>query len=70
MDAETVKSRIRDAFLGVEYPGDWCLRGSDEGEESFLLEQGFKGKSDWQSLDPAFLDRAPAGFALGAQFFL
>jgi hypothetical protein len=69
MDAETVKSRIRDAFLGVEYPGDWCLRGSNEGDEPYLLEKEFAGKTDWRLLEPAFLDQAPAGYASALSFF-
>jgi hypothetical protein len=69
VDAETVKVMIRAAFAGVEYPGDWCLRGSNEGNEPYLLEQEFKGKSDWMPLDPAFLDRAPDGYASALSFF-
>ncbi len=69
LDSETVKSQIRDAFANVEFPGDWCLRGSDEGEEPRLLEQEFKGKSDWRSLDPSFIDRAPDGYGSALSFF-
>jgi len=68
-DAEAVKSQIRHAFANVQFPGDWCLRGSDEGEEPFLLEQEFKGKTDWQSLEPALIDRAPGGFGSALSFF-
>ena len=63
VDRERAAARITLAFAGVEYPGDWCLRGSSEGDEPFLLEQEFKGRSDWRNLDPAFLDQAPGGFA-------
>jgi hypothetical protein len=68
-DRERVVGLIREAFSGIEYPGDWCLRGSNEGEEPFLLEQEFKGKADWRTLDPAFLDQAPAGFGTALSFF-
>jgi hypothetical protein len=69
VDAEAVKAMIRVAFAGVEYPGDWCLRGSNEGDEPYLLEQEFKGKTDWRALDAAFLDRAPDGYASALSFF-
>jgi len=69
VDAEALKSLIRDAFSGVEYPGDWCLRGSDEGEEPYLLEKEFAGKNDWRLLDPTFLDQAPQGYASALCFF-
>ena len=60
---------INTAFSKVEYPGDWCLRGSNEGEEPYLLEQEFKGKDDWKILDPKFLDQAPDGFGSALSFF-
>ena len=69
MDIETLKTLIRKAFAEVEYPGDWCLRGSNEGNEPYLLEQDFAGKCDWRTLDPAFLDRAPGGYASALSFF-
>ena len=67
--AEAVKAAIRGAFAEVEYPGDWCLRGGNEGEEPYLLEADFKGKSDWTTLDPAFIDRAPDGYGTALSFF-
>ena len=69
MDAEALKAQIRQAFSGVEFPGDWCLRASNEGDEPYLLEQEFKGKTDWQALDAAFLDRAPDGYSSALSFF-
>ena len=69
MDAEALKALVRQAFSGLEFPGDWCLRGSNEGDEPYLLEQEFKGKSDWQALDAAFLDRAPDGYSSALSFF-
>jgi hypothetical protein len=68
-DPEAVKSQIRAAFAKVDFPGDRYLRGSNEGDEPFLLEQAFKGKSDWRLLDPAFIDRAPDGFGTALHFF-
>ncbi|MBD2121812.1 DUF6714 family protein [Trichocoleus sp. FACHB-262] len=68
-NSEAVKLQIRSAFASVQFPGDWCLRGSNEGDEPFLLEQEFKGKTDWQALDPAFIDRAPDGFGSALSFF-
>jgi hypothetical protein len=69
LDRDTIKTEIREAFAALDYPGDWCLRGSNEGEEPFLLEEEFRGKTNWQSLDPAFLDRAPNGFGSALSFF-
>ena len=69
MDAEAVKNLIRDAFSNVEFPGDWCLRGSNEGEEPYLLEKEFAGKNDWRALDPSFHDQAPGGYASALSFF-
>jgi hypothetical protein len=68
-NAETVKAQIRDAFKDVEFPGDWCLRGSNEGDEPYLLEQEFAGKTDWRTLDPKFLDQAPDGYGSALSFF-
>jgi hypothetical protein len=68
-DSETVKSQIRAAFADVDFPGDWCLRGSNEGDEPYLLEKDFSGKSDWHTIDPEFLDQAPDGFGSALSFF-
>jgi hypothetical protein len=67
--AEAVKRAIRSAFSVLEYPGDWCLRGSNEGDEPYLLEAQFKGKSDWTVLDADFLDQAPEGYGSALSFF-
>ena len=66
---EQLKAQIQDAFAEVQHPGDWCLRGSNEGDEPFLLEQEFKGKSDWRMLDAAFIDQAPSGLGSALSFF-
>ena len=68
-DSEAVKSQIRKAFANVEFPGDRFLRGSDEGAEPFRLEQEFQGKTDWRSLNPEFIDRAPGGLGSALCFF-
>jgi uncharacterized protein DUF6714 len=68
-DREMVKNLVREAFASVEYPGDWALRDSVMGDEPYLVEQEFKGKTDWRALDAAFLDQAPAGFGSALSFF-
>ena len=69
MDRDTLKAQIVSAFESVEYPGDWCLRGSNEGDEPYLVEADFKGKVDRYALPPEFLDQAPDGFATALSFF-
>jgi hypothetical protein len=68
-DPSALKRQILEAFADIEYPGDWCLRRSNEGDEPFLLEDEFKGKADWHALDRKFLDQAPAGFGTALCFF-
>lgn len=69
MDIDSLKSKIVQVFSNGLYPGDWCLKGSTEGEEPYLLEKEFKGKTDWQVLTPEFLDRAPDGYGSALSFF-
>jgi hypothetical protein len=66
---EKIITQIIAAFVAVEYPGDWCLRDSNEGHEPYLLEEEFKGKTDWRALDPKFLDQAPDGYGSALSFF-
>jgi hypothetical protein len=66
---ESVNADIFKAFAAVEFPGDWCLINSHEGNEPFLLEQEFKGKDNWRSLDASFIDQAPGGFGTALSFF-
>ena len=66
---DSLKRQIREAFAEVKYPGDWCLRGSNEGDEPYLLESEFKGKTDWHTLDHKFIDRAPDGYGSALSFF-
>jgi len=63
-----VKEQIRSAFAHVEYPGDWCIRGGDEGEEPYLIERDFRGKTDWRLLDPEFIDQSPDGLGSALSF--
>lgn len=65
----SLKAIICDAFYGINYPGDECLKNSCEGEEPYLLEDEFKGKVDWKALDAAFLDQAPNGYGSALSFF-
>ncbi|HVT41171.1 MAG TPA: DUF6714 family protein [Gemmatimonadaceae bacterium] len=69
MDREALKELIRQAFANVERPGNWALRGGNEGDEPFLVEQEFSDKSDWRALDPAFLEQAPSGYSSALSFF-
>jgi hypothetical protein len=66
---EVLIAQITAAFASVAYPGDWCLRGSNEGDEPYLVEQAFKGRTDWRTVDPVFIDRAPDGLASALSFF-
>lgn len=55
-DPEAVVALIRDAFARTAYPGDPFLQGSFEGDEPYEEVGAFKGKADWASLEPEFLD--------------
>ena len=68
-DQAELKMAICAAFASVEYPGDGCLRGSSLGKEPYLLEQEFKGLTDWSRLDATFLDNAPGGYGSALSFF-
>ncbi len=68
-DKEKIEAQITSAFAVVEYPGDWCLRDSNEGDEPYLVEKEFRGKTDWRVLDPKFLDQAPDGYGSALSFF-
>ena len=69
MEVDRIKAEILGAFSSLERPGNWALRGSNEGDEPYLVEKEFQDKQDWRSLDPAFLDQAPDGFASALSFF-
>jgi hypothetical protein len=68
-DLASVKTQIQKAFSAVEFPGDWCLISSREGNEPFLLEREFKGEDNWRNLDASFIDQAPDGFGTALSFF-
>ena len=68
-EAERIKEQVRQAFANVERPKNGALHASDEGEEGRLLEADFRDKQDWRTLDGAFLDQAPDGFASALSFF-
>ena len=68
-DREAVKALIQTTFAHVQYPGDWCLRGGNEGDEPYLVEEEFKGRDDWRTLDPKFIDSAPDGYSSALSFF-
>lgn len=67
--AESLKDQIRKAFVYAAYPGDEHLRGSNQGDEPYLLEEEFRGKTDWRTLDARFLDQAPNSFGTALSFF-
>jgi hypothetical protein len=66
---DQLKRLIRDAFASTPAPDPRHLRGSDEGDEPFLLEKEFRHVPDWRDLAPSFLDLAPAGYATALCFF-
>src|SRR5688500_13893889 len=67
-DRERIKALIRSAFASVERPGNWALRGSNEGDEPYQVEAAFQDKEDWRQLEPSFLDDAPDGLASALSF--
>ncbi|HYV39026.1 MAG TPA: DUF6714 family protein [Gemmataceae bacterium] len=69
LDKEAIKAQIREAFADVEYPGDWCLSDSNEGDEPIRVKESFRGKTDWRLLDADFIDRAPGGLSSALSFF-
>ena len=69
MSPDEVNRSIVRAFSGSQYPGDWCLVESLEGDEPALLAQEFRGKTEWHTLDPNFIDQAPDGFGSALSFF-
>ena len=68
MTADEIKSQVSTAFGAVERPGNWALRGSNEGSEPYQVEEEFQDKLDWHTVDASFLDRAPAGLASALSF--
>ena len=68
MTPDAIEADIRRAFAAVERPGNWALRGSDEGGEPYAVEAAFAAHDDWRTTDPAFLDTAPDGLASALSF--
>ena len=68
-EARSLRDQILNAFRDATYPGDENLRGSDQGDEPYLLEEEFKGRTDWRLLDTRFIDQAPNGFGTALSFF-
>jgi len=62
-DADLIQAIVA-AFSTVPYPGDDDLATPSYGDEPEETRQAFRGKTEWQSLDAAFLDRAVGGSAL------
>ena len=71
---ETVIQIIRDTFGRNEYPGDNFLQGSFEGCEPYEEIEPFKGRTDWQTIEPALLDGHYSALSFfseaGLRFFL
>jgi hypothetical protein len=74
LDKDTVIKHIKEAFGQTEYPGDHFLQGSFEGSEPYEEIEPFKGRTDWQRIDPELLDTHSSAlnfFSEGAlRFFL
>ncbi len=68
-ERERIKDLIRRAFAAEKRPPNGALHRGEEGEEGGLLEIDFADKQDWRTLEAAFLDRAPAGYASALSFF-
>jgi hypothetical protein len=69
LTADEIKASIREAFRDVPCPPRWCLQGSHEGTEPFLVSEEFAELLDWRSLSANFLDQAPQGYATALAFF-
>lgn len=74
MKKEEVVAAIHTAFGVNEYPGDLFLLGSREGSEPEDEVGPFRGKTDWRTLDAAFLDMHASALHFfseaGLRFFL
>jgi hypothetical protein len=56
-DPDAVIEIIRGAFDPDDHPGDLWLQGSFEGSEPYDEVGAFKGRHDWRTLEPEFLDQ-------------
>lgn len=68
-DKQALIDQITNSFVKTEYPGDWCLSGSNEGSEPFETAQAFKGKRERYSIESKLLDSAPKGLSSALSFF-
>jgi hypothetical protein len=56
-DPAAIIEIIRAAFDPDAHPGDRWLQGTFEGEEPYDEIGAFKGRQDWRTLEPSFLDQ-------------
>jgi hypothetical protein len=68
-ERERLKAHVQDAFASTPRPDPSAIRGSNEGDEPFLLETEFRDAPDWRGLEASFLDQAPDGFGTALCFF-
>lgn len=61
---------IKAAFAEVEFPGNWCLQRSHEGDEPFAVAEDFKDKTDRYDIPAEFLDNSPKGLSSALSFLL
>jgi len=66
---EDLVARIGHAFDDVPHPGEDDLTDSSYGEEPAALIAEFRTKTDWRTLDAAWLDQAPDGWGTAMSFF-
>ncbi|MCB0211385.1 MAG: hypothetical protein KDJ52_18750 [Anaerolineae bacterium] len=73
-EQDAVIQTVHDAFSDSVYPGDAFLQGSFEGDEPDAVIVPFKGKTDWQQVDPKLLDQYSEALSFfsqaGLRFFL
>jgi hypothetical protein len=66
--------KILTTFRDNEYPGDAFLRGSAEGCEPEDEVGPFRGRANWETIEPAFLDAHASGLTFfseaGLRYFL
>jgi Family of unknown function (DUF6714) len=71
---DEVLHKIRTVFGSNEYPGDGFLQGSTEGCEPYDEVGPFQGRTDWESIEPSFLDAHAGALSFfseaGLRFFL
>jgi hypothetical protein len=67
MQIRNIVERIRNAWPADATP--FRIIDSNEGEEPNLLANEFKSRPAWHTLDPHFLDCAPAGYGSALSFF-